>query len=68
MNQPSLFDFAEEQTRHHEVTAAEQRRYAILGEMKRKQTAHQEWKPLAGELRRATCLALAASCGRDWIG
>ncbi|AMX93754.1 hypothetical protein A4R28_11880 [Mesorhizobium ciceri] len=67
MNQPSLFDFAEEQVRRREAAAAERRRDAILSEMERKRSTHREWKPLIGELRRATCLALAASCGREWI-
>lgn len=67
MTQPSLFDFAEEQTRRSEAATAELRRKAILVEMERKRSTHREWKPLIGELRRATCLALAASCGREWL-
>lgn len=68
MTQPTLFDFAEEQTWRREAAAAELRRETIMSEMERRRTSHREWKPLAGELRRATCLALAASCGREWVG
>lgn len=44
----------------------EHRRHAIMRQIAERRSAHREWKPLTGELKRSTCAALAAECGREW--
>jgi hypothetical protein len=48
------------------IAAAERERQAIARAKERRRQKHQAFRHLDGDLRRATCRSLAASCGRNW--
>jgi hypothetical protein len=46
--------------------AAERERAAIIRAREARRQKHMEFRYLDGDLRNATCRALAAECGRRW--
>lgn len=48
------------------VAEAEQERQAIAEQIKIRRSMHREFRPLYGNLSRATSKSIAASLGRSW--